>query len=206
MTQLNIARMFDALSMSLVLSFIGSSRGAVAPMVEGLLSRCASESHAEIKLCLASCVGEVGALSETLLGEIQIGNSMGDGAIESPLSSYKWRLEQPPWQSQSVKYELLLVTRHLVGALKAAPSATDQHKVAFAIQQLLFLLNSWAQQSDTQVKETTTDGKETMTKWLKDKLEESGEYELIEPYFGADFKEKVSALTSCLIALLKTSF
>jgi hypothetical protein len=160
-------------------------------MMERLLSRCVSESDVEIRLRLAACLGEVGAISEILLGELQIGSSMGDEAIDSPLSTYRWRLEQPPWQSQSVKYELLLVTRHLAAALKAAPSATDQHKVAFAIQQLLFLLNSWARQSEGQLDPASADGKESMAKWLKDQLEQSGEYELIEPYFGADFKEKV---------------
>jgi hypothetical protein len=150
-----------------------------------------------VRLRLAACIGEVGAISETLLGELQIGSSIGDEAIDSPLSSYRWRLEQPPWQSQSVKYELLLVTRHLAAALKAAASATDQHKIAFSIQQLLFLLNSSARQSDGQVDPPLGEGKESMTKWLKDQLEQSGEYELLEPYFGADFKEKVSRSFFC---------
>jgi len=170
----------------------GGSRGAVAPMVERLLSRCVSESDAEIRLGLAACIGEVGAISETILGELQIGSSIGDEAVDSPLSSYRWRLEQPPWQSQSVKYELLLVTRHLAAALKAAASATDQHKIAFAIQQLLLLLNSSARESDRQIDPPSADGKESMTKWLKDQLEQSGEYDLLEPYFGAEFKERVS--------------
>ena len=173
-------------------------------MMERLLSRCVSESDTEIKLRLAACLGEVGAICETLLGELQIGSSIGDDAIDSPLSPYRWRLEQPPWQSQSVKYELVLVTRHLAAALKAAPSSTDQHKVAFAIQQLLFLLNSWAQQGDGRSDPASGDGKETMTKWLKDQLEQSGEYELIEPYFGADFKEKVSG--GCIRIIAAAAF
>ena len=142
---------------------------------------------------MAACIGEVGAISETLLGELQIGGSIGDEAVDSPLSSYRWRLEQPPWQSQSVKYELLIVTRHLAAALKAAASATDQHKIAFSIQQLLFLLNSSARESDGPVDPPSADRKESMTKWLKDQLEQSGEYDLLEPYFGAEFKERVSS-------------
>jgi len=160
-------------------------------MIEKLLSRCVSESDTEIKLTLGACLGEVGAISETFLVELQTGSSMHNETIDSPMSSYMWRLEQPPWQSQSVKYELLLVTRHLAAALKAAASATDQHKIAFAIQQLLFRLNSWARQSDGSTDPPPVDGKETMTKWLKEQLEQSGDYELLEPYFGADFKEKV---------------
>jgi hypothetical protein len=162
-------------------------------MMERLLARCVAESDDEVRLRLAACLGEVGAISETILGELAIGSSMGDEAIDSPTSSYKWRLEQPPWRSQEVKYELQLVTRHLVVALKAAPSSTDQHKIAFAIQQLLHLLNSSGIQSESAGQEAgSTAGKETMTKWLKETLEQSGQYDLIEPYFSSDFKEKVS--------------
>ena len=159
-------------------------------MLEKLVSRCIVESETEVRIRLATCIGEVGAISETILGELKISGSTGDEAIDSPTSSFKWRLEQPPWQSQPVKYELQLVTRHLVVALKAAPSTTDQHKIAFAIQQLLHLLNSFGGengQADSPIK----DRKGKMTKWLKENLEQSGQYELVEPYFSSDFKEKV---------------
>jgi hypothetical protein len=162
-------------------------------MMERLLARCVAESDGEVRLRLAACLGEVGAIGETMLGELAIGGSMGDEAIDSPTSSYKWRLDQPPWHSQEVKYELQLVIGPLVVALKAAPSSTDQHKIAFAIQQLLHLLNSSARQSETAGQEAeSTAGKDTMTKWLKEQLKDSGHYDLIEPYFSSDFKEKVS--------------
>lgn len=158
-------------------------------MMERLLARCVAESDDEVRLWLATCIGEVGAISETRLGEIKIGSSMGDEAIDSPTSSYRWRLDQAPWQSQPVKYELQLVTRHLVVALKAAPSSTDQHKVAFSIQQLLHFLNAHGRQSEPANMGASEPVK--MTKWLKEKLTESGELELIEPYFSSDFQEKV---------------
>lgn len=173
-------------------SGIGTSRGATAPMMEKLLIRCTAESDSDVRLLLAVCLGEVGAISETLLGEMRIGIAMGDEAIDLPTSSFKWRLEQPPWQSQAVKYELQLVTRHLVVALKAAPSSTDQHKIAFAIQQLLHLLNSFGAESEhADPNGLQSPLKGTMTKWLKENLEQSGQYDLIEPYFSSDFKEKV---------------
>ena len=162
-------------------------------MMERLLARCVAESDDEVRLRLATCLGEVGAISEARLGEVTVGSSMGDEVLDGPKSSYKWRLEQPPWQSQDVKYELQLVTRHLVVALKAATSSTDQHKIAFAIQQLLRLLNSSVQQSEADSEEVAPSaGMETMSKWLKETLEQSGQYELIEPYFSSDFQEKVS--------------
>jgi hypothetical protein len=47
----------------------------------------------------------------------------------------------PPWHCASHQYEFELVTTYLVVALKAAPTTSDQHKIAFSIQQLLALLN-----------------------------------------------------------------
>ena len=38
-------------------------------------------------------------------------------------------------KSVKVHCELQLVTKHFVAALKAAPTTTDQHKIAFAIQE-----------------------------------------------------------------------
>ena len=177
---------------------VGSSRGAAASMLEKLVSRCIVESETEVRIRLATCLGEVGAISETILGELKISGSTGDEAIDSPTSSFKWRLEQPPWQSQPVKYELQLVTRHLVVALKAAPSTTDQHKIAFAIQQLLHLLNSFSGENGQACSDSASkDSKGKMTKWLKENLEQSGQYDLVEPYFSSDFQEKVrNSMTS----------
>ena len=180
------------LILTLVLQ-IGIAQGAVTTMMEKLLARCATETDPQARLTLATCIGEVGAINENRLGELRIGTSMGDEAIDSPKSTYKWRLDQPPWHSQAVKYELQLVTRHLVVALKAAPSSTEQHKIAFAIQQILHLLNAFGKQSEpNQTDLPPADAKDTMTKWLRDNLKSYGVYDLIEPYFHSEFKEKVS--------------
>ncbi len=38
-----------------------------------------------------------------------------------------------------------------------------------------------------------------MSKWLKDNLKESGVYEIIEPFWSAEFIEKVLVLSSFLL-------
>lgn len=160
-------------------------------MLERLLARCVVESDPNSRLRLAVCLGEAGAISETRLGELKVGASMGDKSIDSPTSSYKWRLDQAPWHSQAFKYEMQLVTRHLVAALKAATSSTEQHKIAFSIQLLLRLLNRFGQQSEpSDSVARSPKGRQTMTKWLRDNLTNSGVYEVVEPFFQSDFKEK----------------
>jgi hypothetical protein len=168
-------------------------------MMEKLLARCVHEADSYIRILLATCLGEVGAIGEHRLGELKIGSSMGEESLDSPNSSYRWRLDQPPWQSQAAKYELQLITRHLVAALKAAPSSTDQHKVAFAIQQLLHLLDKSGCQNEEPIAtgaDEDTSRRREMSKWLRDKLYESGVYEIIEPYFLSEFSEKVRSVKS----------
>jgi hypothetical protein len=107
-----------------------------------------------------------------------------------------WRLKQAPWQSRPVRYELKVVTNHLVIALKAAPSSADQNKIAFAIQQILELLDAHAKMSsrsdskfsnasNSQAKTPQTD----MSDWLREQLSDAGVIETIEPFWGSQFKE-----------------
>jgi hypothetical protein len=164
--------------------------------LEKLMTRCVHETDTEARVLLASCLGEVGAISEHRLGEIKTSIDDGDGSVDAINGSYTWRLHQPPWQSREAKYELQLVTKHLVVALKAAPSSADQHKIAFTIQQLLVLLDSSARLSaevgvDTAIDRTK--GSE-MSKWLADKLRASNVYNIIEPFWSSEFSEKVSSL------------
>jgi hypothetical protein len=176
----------------------GLPRGTVTEMMEKLLTRCVHEADSQARILLATCLGEVGAIGEHRLGDLNIGNSIGDESLDSPTSSYRWRLDQPPWQSRAAKYELQLVTKHLAAAIKAAPSSTDQHKVAFTIQQLLELLDKSARQSSEAGMPGEIDnpiGRE-MSKWLRDKLKESGVYEIIEPFWFSEFSEKVSSIFS----------
>lgn len=150
-------------------------------MIEKLLTRCVQESDKQTRVLLGTCLGEIGGISEHKLGDLSIGASADSESLDSPNSTYKWRLEQPPWQSRAAKYELQLVTRHLVVALKAAPSSSDQHKVAFTIQQLLVLLDRSARQAESDVIVEGSRNTKEMSKWLRDKLIDSGVYEVVEP-------------------------
>eukprot|EP00934_Nitzschia_sp_Nitz4_P002344 Nitzschia sp. Nitz4//scaffold9_size221794//64787//75082//NITZ4_001337-RA/size221794-augustus-gene-0.161-mRNA-1//-1//CDS//3329560974//2344//frame0 len=161
-----------------------TSSGVVTRMIQKLLGRCVVESDSGCRLRLAVCLGEVGAIAEGRLGDLQVGSSMGHETIDSPNSSYNWRLNQPPWQSQVVKYQLQLVTNNLVAALKAAASTTEQHKISFSVQQLLRQLNKVGEQ------ENSSPNNRKMTKWLEETLQEKGVLDLVEPFFQSDFKEK----------------
>jgi hypothetical protein len=180
----------------LLLSEKGLPQGAVTEMVEKILSRCVQESNPQTRVLIAACLGEIGGIGEHKLGDLNVGTSADSESLDSPNSTYKWRLGQPPWQSRAAKYELQLVTRHLVVALKAAPSSSDQHKVAFTIQQLLVLLDRSDRQTETdKIVEGSRNTRE-MSGWLKGKLIDSGVYEVVEPFWFSEFHEKVS---ECLI-------
>lgn len=161
-------------------------------MVEKLLSRCVEESETKTRTLLATCLGEIGAIGEHQLGDLKIGVAADIESVDSPNSAYQWRLEQPPWQSRAAKYELHLVTKHLAVALKSAPSSADQHKVAFTIQQLLVLLDRSARQREDDIVVEGSRNTKDMSKWLRDKLNESGVYEVVEPFWFSEFHEKVS--------------
>lgn len=98
-----------------------------------LLSRCVYESDPEARILLGTCFGEVGAIGAHRLEDAKA-SSAGPGC-------YARRSSDPPWHSTPHRYELQLITTHLVVALKAAPTSSDQHKIAFTIQQVLALLN-----------------------------------------------------------------
>lgn len=171
----------------------GLPRGTVANMVEKLLSRCVEEPERPSRLLLATCIGEIGAIGEHQLGDLNIGVPTDVESVDSPNSAYQWRLEQPPWQSRAAKYELQLVTKHLTIALKSAPSSADQHKVAFTIQQLLVLLDRSARETENDTIVEGSRNTKEMSKWLRDKLNESGVYEVVEPFWFSEFHEKVSS-------------
>ena len=79
---------------------------------------------------LATCFGEVGAISANLLEETKATNE-----------THSRKTITPPWYAAPHLLGLQLVTTHLVAALKSATLSSDQHKIAFAVQQILALLN-----------------------------------------------------------------
>lgn len=100
--------------------------------IKGLLQRCVLETNAELRLLVSISLGEIGAISPTYID--RDANFDADNRNDGK----RWIIEKgAPWKSNSVRihYELQLVTNHFVTALKAAPTPTDQHKIAFAIQE-----------------------------------------------------------------------
>jgi hypothetical protein len=107
--------------------------------LDGILHRCIAETNTDIRLTLAKCLGEIGAIDPKYLGD-DLNFQRGGTCL-----SNRWMFENgAPWKSKSVKVhcELQLVTRHFVAALKAAPTPTDQHKIAFAIQEGIVGMNN----------------------------------------------------------------
>ena len=96
------------------------------------LHRCTTETNMDIRLILATCLGEIGAIDPKY-----IGNDLNFNRDHNCVSN-RWMFENgAPWKLKSVKvhYQLQLVTKQFVAALKAAPTPTDQHKIAFGIQE-----------------------------------------------------------------------
>ncbi len=84
-------------------------------------------------MLLAKCLGEIGAISP-----MHIDDDLDLETDQSNDDSKRWLVENgKPWKTKmdKVHYEKQLVTHHFVIALKAARTPTDQHKIAFAIQE-----------------------------------------------------------------------
>lgn len=179
----------------------GFSRGTVTEMVDVLLSRCVRESDPAASILLATCFGEVGAIGENRLEETKAPSAAG---TDNGDDAFSWRLSKPPWQSRPARYELKLVTKYLVIALKAAPTSGDQHKIAYTIQQLLVLLDISASES-TQSRPSATSRsrkdigndeiagsatpKPEMNSWLATKLSDAEVLDVVEPFWFSCFAE-----------------
>uniref|UniRef100_A0A6U2XGY7 non-specific serine/threonine protein kinase n=1 Tax=Entomoneis paludosa TaxID=265537 RepID=A0A6U2XGY7_9STRA len=165
-----------------------ATKGTVTSLIQRLLARSVRESEDIPRRLVASCLGEVGAVGEHMLnGTIMLGQEDYSGE-----ESHKWRLKRPPWKTKPEDYELQLVTKNLVWALRAATSSADQHKVGYSIQQLLVLIqrgrvdNTTTKQHNTTTKEHQ---KGPMAKWLVEILSEVGVRQDVEPFWSTDFHE-----------------
>ena len=181
-----------------------AANGTVTSLLDNLLQRCYVEVDFDARLLLATCLGEVGAIGPNRLGEMKVDLNHSES---SGNDSILWRLKQAPWQSRPVRYELKVVTNHLVVALKAAPSSADQNKIAFAIQQLLELLDEHAKMSSRtdsrfvgSVKSSSKSSQTKMSDWLREQLSESGVIETIEPFWGSQFKEVSARIRNVLFS------
>jgi hypothetical protein len=183
---------------------VGVSRGAVTEIVEALLARCVHENNPDVRILLAQCFGEVGAISEHRLEELK-------PAVDFASGEGVYNLTKPPWRSRPARYELQLVTTHLVIALKAAATASDQHKIAFTIQELLSNLDNSANEGSALPAIEIPEGskvapgkandlagpvnRKTMSDWLAARLREVNVYEIVEPYWFTEFHEVILLCT-----------
>lgn len=97
-----------------------------------------------------------------------------------------WRTSNPPWRSGRLRYEVKLVTTHLVQGLKAAPTSSDQNKIAFCIQQLLVLLDASVREAGAS---ELSDERGEMSNWLRSQLTDAGVIEVVEPFWVSEFHE-----------------
>jgi len=83
-------------------------RGGVTEIVQKLVSRCIIETDAGTRLALATCLGEMGAIDSNRLGREVSATSAALLTTDSfDVSGFhgSWRLSQPPWKSQVIRYE-----------------------------------------------------------------------------------------------------
>eukprot|EP00804_Cyclotella_cryptica_P008905 CCRYP_012021-RA/>CCRYP_012021-RA protein AED:0.02 eAED:0.02 QI:94/1/1/1/0.87/0.88/9/625/3358 len=177
--------------------------GFVTKLIMRLLSRCVDESDCDIRDALARCLGEIGAIDPNRLGK-EIGSSQFNSKLMENDDSDDWRLTQPPWKSNVTRYELRLVTRHLVWGLKSATTTLDQHKIAFAIQELLKQIdaNFVASKSNGNETSATLNEKNSehsigtpMSSWLKEKLEEADVRCIVEPFWTSTYQQQEISVT-----------
>jgi hypothetical protein len=176
---------------------VGCRRWNITHFIEVLLARCAKESDQETRTLLASCLGEVGAINSNCFDDIQ-----------THFGSHARHTTDPPWHSAPHRFQLQLVTTYLVAALKAAPETNDQHKIAFAIQQLLALLNDAGEEGllSTSYGDSPRQGcppkskistlpnddtlqKPKMNESLICRLTEAQVLDVVEPFWVSDFHE-----------------
>ena len=187
----------------------GVSRGVITEIVESLLHRCVHETDPEARVLLATCFGEVGAVGAHRLEEIQPSHV---GPIDTLQKSCK-----APWFFSLYEYELKLISNHLVVALKSAQTASDQHKIAFTIQQLLALLNEAAKKGllsgplsgeETRLSQNANNEysndrsgdlgtKPQMKQALLVKLGDAGVLDIVEPFWFSEFHEVRFSVFRC---------
>mmetsp|Transcript_10899 Transcript_10899/g.30148 ORF Transcript_10899/g.30148 Transcript_10899/m.30148 type:complete len:3004 (+) Transcript_10899:116-9127(+) len=165
------------------------TRGIVTLLVEALLARSVRETEDELKCLVACCLGEVGAVGEHKLNDTII-SAREDYTGEQ---FHLWRLEKAPWNTAPEEYQLHLVTKNLVQALRGATSSSDQHKVGYSIQQLLVLLQQVRQKRDGGNTVAAAKAKDSekgpMDPWLVKALAKEGVQQDVEPFWTTEFHE-----------------
>ena len=163
----------------------GSSRGVLQEIVDTLLRRCVEESDPDSRLLLAECFGEVGAINSST-------NGLDDLNREFTTKDDKYR-SRPPWLYHPP--HLHLISSHLVIELKASQTSSDQHKIAFAIQQLLSQMNELQQTNvdlgaSKEIPSLSPAGRRVqMEPALVNRLSKDGVLDIVEPFWYSEFQE-----------------
>ena len=171
----------------------------MSTLMFSLLSRCVHETDQVVRQMLSVCLGELGAVDPCFLsGDIstitKTAGATSDNVLEMNDMHHLWRLNHPPWKSHEHEYELILVSNHLVVALKAAPTTQDQHKVAFAIQEIMSSLELFSRTNllDENIQSSKDEPrqKKEISKWLRNQLSEANVLEVIEPFAFTNYKQQ----------------
>ncbi|KAL7541357.1 hypothetical protein ACHAXR_011755 [Thalassiosira sp. AJA248-18] len=158
----------------------GIHGGFITKLLIRLLSRCVDESDSGIRDAIASCLGEIGAIDPNRLGKEIISSQLVFNSTGSD-DNGEWRLSNPPWKNHVTVYQLRVVTNHLVSGLKSSTKAMDQHKISFAIQELLKVL-------DLQLGGSRNSQTPSMTLILKEKLQEA-DASIVETFWSTEYKQ-----------------
>jgi hypothetical protein len=189
-----------------VSSWSGYTGWTLRELIYSLLSRCAYENDRNTRILVATCFGEIGAIAAYRFEDATM-------HCTNPNAGRRGA----PWQCTPHQYQFSVLTDYLVPALlAAAPKVWDQNKIAFAIQQVLVLLNEAAKEGALDDYEDSTRTKKSsrrqksaptedatlnngMERILADKLERAHVFATVEPYWSSKFKEVRSPLDPGLV-------
>lgn len=128
----------------------GETAGAITRLISRLLGRCVDETDdKDVRDALATCLGEIGAIDPNRLDKDISSLHFGSDLPGSDDGGH-FILSNPPWKTNVTEFEFHVLTRHLVNALRSAPSTLDQVGVNLApIISLPSLLYSFQTSSTT---------------------------------------------------------
>ena len=185
---------FDAYALDIPISSDGKDSvngGFITKLLMRLLSKCVDESDRDIRDAIARCLGEIGAIDTNRLGK-----EITASQFHTENDSDDWRLNQPPWKSNVTRYQLRLVTRHLVSGLKSAATIIDQHKLSFGIQELLkqidasYNLGMPGGGASSSSEDKPEQKQREMSSWLKEKLDEADVRCIVEPFWTSIYQQQ----------------
>lgn len=104
----------------------GETAGAVTTLISRLLGRCVDETDdKDVRDALATCLGEIGAIDPNRLDKDISSLHFGSDLPGSDDGGH-FILSNPPWKTNVTEFQFHVLTRHLVNALRSAPSTLDQ--------------------------------------------------------------------------------